>query len=239
MNHFVWVDLSTFSPESAERFYRGVFGWSYQDDGSGYRVTGVGEHPAAGLYEMPAFFKKINMPSFWMTYIRVADITQTVERAKALGAKIELEEDNRWGRVALIRDPAGAGFTCIEGEQLIAAQDARSAGRWCWSELMVSDLSKVEPFYTGVFGWTFREALDDRYDILDAQGQRIGSVQVAPNDIKGDKEFWAVYFRVDDLSQTRQAIERAGGEVIYEHANTDGQHLLARDDQGAAFFVTH
>ena len=52
----------------------------------------------------------------WVSYIRVADVSDTVQRARALGGAILLEptHDVRDGSVAIIADPHGAGFVVQE-----------------------------------------------------------------------------------------------------------------------------
>ena len=67
----------------------------------------------------------------------------------------------------------------------------------------------------------------------------MGIVFVVPEIIKGSKEYWAVHFAATDLVQARQAVEQAGGSIVYHTYHTDlGSHLIARDDQGAAFTLT-
>ena len=236
--NFVWTDLTSFDVAKAKRFYRNVVGWEFESDGSGYEHGHSGGGPRADIYEMPEFFQSINMPSFWVSYISVVDIDQVVAKANELGAKVEIEESDERGKVALIRDPAGAGFTCYEGDLLATSRSFEDVGSWCWSELFVSDLSKVETFYTELFNWTIIPETGDRYSIANQAGQRIGSIQVASKDVKGDKEFWAVFFAVQDLDKARKDIESNDGNVIYELDNSEGHHLLAYDDQGAAFLVT-
>ncbi|MEM1443277.1 MAG: VOC family protein, partial [Verrucomicrobiota bacterium] len=234
--NFVWTDLSTFQVEAAVSFYRSVLGWDVSGE-AGYMNCSAQGSPCAGIYEMPEFFQSIRMPSFWMTYISVEDAAATAARAAELGGKVELEEETPRGRVALICDPAGAGFTCYEGKELSANRDSSIPGNWCWSELMVSDFNLVREFYEGIFGWKFRSAGQDRYSILTSSGEEIGAVQVAENEVKGDKEFWAVYFAGDDLERVSASILEAGGSIegIYEHE--EGRQLLAYDSQGAAFFL--
>lgn len=238
--NFTWIDLSTFDVEEAKTFYRSVFEWNFTDGDSGYVNCSKTSVPCAGLYEMPEFFQKIRMPSFWMTYISVTDVDSVVSKAKEFGGKVELEETNALGRIALIRDPAGAGFTCYEGASKAVDKENPKQGEWCWSELFISDISKVNRFYTELFGWTFEVDSDsaDRHLIRNEGGERIGSVQVASNEIRGDKEFWGVFFRVKKPEEALAAIHELGGEMIYEHSNSDGTHYLVNDSQGAAFFLT-
>jgi len=96
---FIWADLSTFDIQSAKRFYNQCFGWEYQALDDGYLSCLVQDSPTAGLYTMPEKFQGMGMPSFWMSYVHVDDLEKIVRLADAL-----------------IRDPAGAGFTCYEGE---------------------------------------------------------------------------------------------------------------------------
>ena len=237
MNDFIWTDLSTFDLEAAKRFYTRALGWSYEDDGQGYHSAYVASGEVAGVYSMPEFFRKIKMPSFWMSYIRVADIDRTVELAKSLGGKIELQEDNALGRIALIRDPLGAGFTCIQTDTLKPTR-GDAPGQCCWNELVISDLDKAQAFYAGLFGWSFESGGDDQHLIRSSEGQAVGSIQVASNEIKGEKEYWAVSFAVADLASAEQAVAAAGGRVVYSYANAMREHLIVHDDQGAAFTLT-
>ncbi|MEM1222261.1 MAG: VOC family protein [Verrucomicrobiota bacterium] len=234
---FIWTDLSTFDLSKATDFYHKVFGWSFSEDRSGYFNCSLGRDPCAGLYEMPAFFQKIRMPSFWMTYISVNNIESITAKARELGGKVELEEDNPRGRIALIRDPAGAGVTCYEGDEILSKPNLERPGSWCWTELMVSSISLVRKFYETLFDWRFEAHSGNRYNIKTATGVLIGAAQVAGKEEKGSKEFWAAYFAVSDLGETIHTIKEAGGcvEGIYTHE--DGAQALAYDDQGAAFFL--
>ena len=221
---FTWADLSTLDLEQATAFYGQVLNWRVIDDaegdsgGGGYRTCAVGGEACAGLFSMPAFFRQIKMPSFWMTYIAVDDLDAVVAQAKELGAKVELEDTNPLGRIALVRDPAGAGFTCFQGDAPSEIPSAispdRQPGRWAWSELFVSDLASVQTFYETFFGWSLKPEADDpdRYAIHNRAGQRIGAVQVASNDVKGDKEYWASFFAVADLDHAVQQTQSLGGK---------------------------
>lgn len=234
---FTWIDLSTFDVVRASAFYRNVLGWKGIADATGYTNCSLGEDPCAGLYEMPALFQEIRMPSFWMTYIEVDDTKGIAAEAKKLGGNVELEEENHLGRIVLIRDPSGAGFTCYEGGERAVARDFYKRGSWCWTELMISDLGLVKDFYTTLFGWQIEQESEDRYAIRVSSGKKIGSIQVANEDVKGSKEFWAVYFAAPDLENAAKAIERAGGKVEGSYPHDYGTQILAYDDQGAAFFL--
>ena len=234
---FVWVDLSTFNVGQASRFYSKVFGWDWSDSSAGYLLGSIAGEPNSGLYEMPDFFQKIRMPSFWMTYISVDDIQQVAKKARALGGRVEIEEDSERGKIALIRDPAGADFTCYEGKELSSCHAPEISGHWSASQLMVSKLETVQPFYESLFKWHFVQDTDGRYFIKTASEHPIGSVLVADNSIKGDKEFWAVYFSVPNIQKAMDRIEEAGGQSGGLFRINHERLALAYDDQGAAFFL--
>ncbi len=234
---FVWTDLSTFDVERAKNFYTGIFQWGFDVDASGYQNAFFGESAAAGLYEMPEPFQKIGMPSFWMSYLAVENLEKVKAKAKKLGGKIELEDQNALGKVLLIRDPAGAGFTCYEGHAPALPHNRIRPSHWCGSELMVSDIGLVKEFYEELFHWVITPAGSERYAIRTESGETLGAIQVASKEVKGSKEFWAAYFSTDDLDQTFAMVRRHGGKVEGPYPHEKGRQALAYDDQGAAFFL--
>jgi len=239
---FVWADLSTFNLEEAQRFYGKCFGWKFHSLSDGYYACGSAQSSSAGLYVMPEKFQNIRMPSFWMSYIQVHDIEETVRVAKANGAIIEVSPEPApgGGLVALIRDPAGAGFTCYEGDAFGGNDIGDAHGSRVWHELHVSDISVVEPFYSAVFGWKITRLNEpDRYLINDQSGVTVAGVRVTSNELKGDKEYWGVYFSVDDLAVAIETIQQCGGEIVAEQALGERHSVLAYDNQGAAFYVGH
>ncbi|MEM6689724.1 MAG: VOC family protein [Planctomycetota bacterium] len=231
MNNFVWPDLSTYNPETSKRFYERVFGWSFHDTG-GYHVALQGSSEIAGLFETPGFFKQIKMPHFWMSYIAVEDVLPIADLAGSFKeAKVELTDDFYGGKVALIRDPQGAGFTIYDGGRL----DSRKpeTGHMVWNELHVSDASQVIPFYERVFGWTIDEsASQDKYAVFNYKQEHISDILVIPNSVKGKYEYWVCTFAVDDLNLARQRIEENGGGVVID----EGERLMMHDNSGEAFF---
>jgi len=241
-NRFIWADLSTFNIQSAKRFYSQCFGWKYHEIAAGYLSCQAQGSPAAGLYTMPEKFQSIGMPSFWMSYIQVNDIENIVRVAEQHGAKIEIKPQPAPGdgMIALIRDPAGAGFTCYEGEDLGGRNNGNNPGCLVWNELHVSDLANVKSFYEKVFGWQVRATgVSGRYEIFTSaeHSEPIAGIQVTSNDIKGDKEYWGVYFSVNNLSKAVKDIEKGGGQLVAEQPLGNRLAMLAYDSQDAAFYI--
>ncbi|MEM6452154.1 MAG: VOC family protein [Cyanobacteria bacterium P01_D01_bin.105] len=240
VNHFIWADLSTFDTKIAKSFYSQCFGWTYQALDDEYLICESDRQSVAGLYHMPEKFQKIGMPSFWMPYIHVADIHETVRIAEQCGGKVEVvpEPAPGGGVIALIRDPVGAGFTCYQGKHLSSLVGALLPGHMTWNELHISNLSKVNTFYSTVFGWSIQPTdRSDRYEIFAGLGDPIAGITVTNNDIKGDKEYWGVYFAVNNLPTALKCIEHAGGQIIAEQLLGTQTAFLAFDSQHAAFYV--
>ncbi|MEM8858148.1 MAG: VOC family protein [Chloroflexota bacterium] len=242
--NFVWADLSTFNLNDAYSFYSAVFDWKSTGlDPTGYNICLANNQEAAGLYVMPDFFQQINMPSFWMSYIQVDDIKQTVEVAAQMGGKVEVGPEpfgeQAEGQIALIRDPLGAGFTVYEGEFLKGRDPVGSHGRMVWNELIISDIQKIQPFYQALFGWRV-EQVDggQRYNVYSETNKLIANIEEISNDIKGDLEFWGVYFAVADLDQAMRIVKRHGGAITFDNQTADSRQVMCTDPQGAAFLLT-
>ncbi len=232
-NNFVWTDLSTFDLEVAKTFYSNVFGWEYFGNGEGYFMAMASNQEASGLYETPEKFRQMNMPSFWMSYIQVENLEQTVKKAKESGGIIELvDTEQQIGKIALIRDPSGAGFTVYEGNQL-NARTQNTIGTMVWNDLFVSDASLVIDFYKHIFDWQIVESDYERYLIYNSNQENISAIQQISNEIKGKHEYWAVYFAVANLEETKQKVIANNGKVIYEDSNS----VLLGDPFDAMFQV--
>jgi predicted enzyme related to lactoylglutathione lyase len=113
---FCWSELVTTDTARAATFYRQVFEWDAEGDGSaphGYLQFELDGRPFAGMMtkpeEMPA-----EVPPFWGVYFAVADTDAAVARTTELGGSTMLEpQDIEAGRFAVLTDPTGAVFNVI------------------------------------------------------------------------------------------------------------------------------
>lgn len=231
MNSFVWADLSTYDPACSRSFYENVFQWQFRDAG-GYFIAMQGSAEIAGLFETPEFFKKIKMPHFWMSYIAVENVAQVSKVAEEFNdAKVELADDFYGGKIALIRDPQGAGFTIYDGGKLDSRKFA--AGHLLWNELHVSDANSVIPFYERIFDWTILQSeIEGRHLVLDANQEHISDISEIPNELKGKYEYWVCTFAVDNLERSKSQIVENGGAIVVD----DGERVMMHDNSGEAFF---
>lgn len=232
-NNFIWTDLSTFDLKVSKDFYSKIFGWEYQQIDTNYHNAFKSKKEVSGLYLMPKAFVEMGMPSFWMSYIQVDSIADTVARAKTLGGKVELTESiEGFGSIALVRDPSGAGFTVYNGDQL-NARTTDEEGAMVWNELFVSDADLVLNFYTQLFDWTCEETDDKRFLIYNSQGQNIAAIQQLDNEVKGKHEYWSVFFKVPNLDSTITKVLESGGSLIHR----DNHAALLSDSFDAMFQV--
>jgi hypothetical protein len=110
-----WWEVNTRAFDDCRRFYGEVFGWTTQEVPGGMRYvtwhrdgTMVG-----GMLEMTEEWAGI--PAHWMAYFAVADPDEVAKRAAELAGEVAQPPfDTPYGRMAVLRDPTGAGFSIIK-----------------------------------------------------------------------------------------------------------------------------
>ena len=238
---FVWCDLSTYRSDVTKGFYEAVIGWCYvrdwQSNGDPYFIASNRNRQQSGLFDMPAKYREIGLPSFWMSYIEVSDIEDTVARAEKLGGKIELKPTPSFktSRIALIRDPLGAGFTVIEKPALPVRDNLASAGSMVWNALYVSNAAAVIPFYQALFGWISSVGDQSGCFAMKLAERHVSDVVELPEEIRGASQFWGVFIGVNDLTVARDAVEEMCGKILYE--TSEDRSVLIQDPDGAALFL--
>ncbi|MCT4665081.1 MAG: VOC family protein [Flavobacteriales bacterium] len=231
-NNIIYSDLSTYTPKKTMQFYENVFGWKFSNEYN-YYTAYINDEPIVGLYETPDKFKQMRMPHFWMTYIQVNDANKVVSKARELGGIIEMElEMPGFGKVALIRDLHGAGFTIYEGEYLNSTRNYNTPNTLIWNELHVSDAQKIIPFYAGIFDWEIKIQDEHFFKIYNHQQEYIGDILEVPNSYKGKYEYWISSFCVNSLEKSKNDILKNGGELIVD----EGNRMLMTDNSSQSFF---
>lgn len=231
MNNFVWTDLSTYCPPKSIEFYKTIFDWDLIED-NGYTIGFIGGKAVVGIYETPDFFKKIKMPHFWMNYIQVEDLDAKVEKVRMYGGIVEIADAEFYqGRIALIRDPLGAGFTIYEGTGF-QIYGFPFHGSVCARELHASDMNVVRSFYENLFDWKIEPITSSEFLIKNNIGDQVARMLEFDNNIKGKYEYWTNIFWVDNLRETQFDILENGGQVVSEETN----RTLCTDAFGEAFF---
>jgi uncharacterized protein len=104
-----WFEVGTADPETAERFYGGLFGWTFQPEGEEYRTafTAAGQPPSGGLKKQDG-----TSQGYAIFYVHVEDVARALERAEALGGKTLVPPSDGGDGLtfAHLADPAGNHF---------------------------------------------------------------------------------------------------------------------------------
>lgn len=158
-NSFVWVDLSTFDLQAAKHFYSQCLGWQYQKMGTDYWLREMQQYLVAGMFTMP---KKLaeHTHAVFLDVLYSCSRRATNSSSSRITIEIRLQDAPNGGKIAFIRDPAGASFTCYEGNILSETNTINSLEHTIWNELHVSDLQKIRAFYTNLFGWRKQTTAD-------------------------------------------------------------------------------
>ena len=235
---FIWQDLSTFNPGSAQKDYARLFDWSFTGSKS-YKFALINDAPIAAIFEMPKKLAKIGMPSFWMSYAAVDDLAGAVEKARRhedVIVEIEPKAFNEDARISLIRDPSGAGFTLYEGPP-IAPAPGEIAGLVSARYHHLPDLAIIKSFYEDLFQWSFEKVADDPWPLFEIknQGRSINAfVEEVPETVRGKYRYWMPVFSVVSEEAFLTTLKRLEGAVANELP--DGR-LIVADRQGAHFMV--
>lgn len=115
---FHWNELRTRDAERAKRFYASTVGWSFEasatPDGETYWVALQDGQPVAGLFPLtsPRFD---GVPESWMSFLAVDDVDARVAKAVEAGAGLVMPifDVPGVGRIAMLREPGGAGIGWI------------------------------------------------------------------------------------------------------------------------------
>lgn len=107
-----------------------------------------------------------------------------------------------------------------------------STGKFCWFDLMSTDIAAARAFYTELFGWDIRDHSAEYGMIHDRAGRALGGMMAAK---PGQPSVWLPYITTDDITETVRRIRELGGMVFMEHeAANVGKFAIYADPQGAA-----
>lgn len=115
-----WIDLTVTNASEVKNFYAEVIGWKPEGlsmgDYEDFNMTIDGE-PKTGICHKKG--PNANIPSQWMIYINVADMSASTQAVEKLGGKLlsEIKNMGGYGKFCIIEDPAGAVCTLFEPEQ--------------------------------------------------------------------------------------------------------------------------
>lgn len=124
-----WHELMTTDVDAAWNFYSKLFMWEKTGDmdapGVGkYQMFGQNGAPYGGIYKKPAPMAQV--PTNWLPYFFVKDVTASTNAATKLGARVVQPPMDipGGGSIAVLTDPQGAHFA-VHAESGLSAPKAR------------------------------------------------------------------------------------------------------------------
>jgi uncharacterized protein len=241
---FSWADLGTTDLDGAKFFYTELFGWMFEDMPAGdsmiYSMASKNDKYVAAAYEMNPEMRAQGAPPAWLNYVTVANLEESVAKAKELGATVIQEPldvlDS--GRMAIIADPQGAMLALWEPQQHIGAQLVNEVGAMCWNDLRTTDVPRAIEFYSGLFGWRIEETPGSGgayYTIYLGDRTNGGTIPIT-DQMGGVPPHWGVYFAVEDCDKAVARVEELGGRVLAPPISTGAtsRFAIVADPQGAS-----
>jgi uncharacterized protein len=121
-----WHELNTWEPEIALAFYSRTLGWKFDStplpDGGAYWIARKDNRPVGGIFELTSP-QHSDIPSHWMTYMTVADISRAEADTQKAGGEVMRASTHvpGVGKLAVVTDSTGALIGLIEPENGHAA----------------------------------------------------------------------------------------------------------------------
>ena len=220
---FVWHDLTTDDPAACKKFYGELLGWEYVDTtvlGRPYTVARIGKNAVGGIHA-PRPDGAGKTPAHWLSYMSVADVDASVDKAKAAGGGVLAGplDVGSVGRAAVLRDPQGAPFGLVR----LSAGDppepaAPVAGTFFWNEYLTKDLDGTLAFYNALVPHEVTVSKTESgagYAVLKHGRARAGVFRV-PDSEKDVPPNWLPYVFVADPVALAARVKGLGGRVLLE-----------------------
>lgn len=238
---FCSVGLATSDPGAAKDFYTRLFGWEAEDvAGGGFTILRLGGREVAILYRQTAEARAAGAPPHWTSFISVEDAEATAARAGELGGAAVFREPFDVldaGRIAAIRDPAGAIVSLWQPRSRAGAGVVNDVGAWSWNELVTPDPEGARRFYAALLGWEYEEQEGGQILIWVA-GRLGGGISPQTEEERGSPPAWVPYFTVASADETGRAAEGLGGRTLVPGTDMPyGRSAEVADPQGAVFRV--
>jgi uncharacterized protein len=239
----IWVELVTPDLAGAERFYSGLFGWSFRDIHIGdteYAVALLDGRPVGGVFQRRAVPKSEHRQPAWLTFIAVPDVDAAKHTALEHGAKVVVEPKTypKRGRQAVLTDPDGATFAIIASSSGDPPDFLAVPGEWIWSSLLVRDPAAESAFYQALFGYSVVDVPSDdglKHAILSSDDFARASVNALPGNPSQRHPHWLNFVRVVDAASMAAKAAALGGRVLVEpHVDRHGGNVAVIADPTGA-----
>ena len=242
----VWADLITPDLAAAEKFYGGLFGWTFQRVRAGdldYAVVTLDGRPIGGLVgkTIPAGQRQ---QSAWLTFFATNDIDAGKKVAVSHGAKVlaDIKSYPMRGRQCVLSDPEGAVFALLASGSGDTPDYLPATGDWIWTSLHAKDAGVEAAFYQNLLGYdVFDLPSDDGLEhlILSTDDYARASANDLARGSARRHSHWLNFVRVDNAAETAAKVAAMGGRVLVQPRVDRHGGMLAvfADPAGAPFGV--
>jgi predicted enzyme related to lactoylglutathione lyase len=166
-----WVDVSEPDPEAAVDFYRGLFGWAFEDfmppSADGRYFLARGEAASSSIFDTSGAQRNGDVAAVrsipdsepaaatWNTYFWVDSADEAAAKVRDAGGSIVAEPFDFMDacRMAVFTDPEGAAFRVWEAVGHKGARLVNDPGSLVFNGLNTRDVEGARSFYGSVFGW--------------------------------------------------------------------------------------
>jgi uncharacterized protein len=263
-----WVDTSQPDPEAAVDFYRGLFGWEFEDamppgsEGK-YFMARLRGGDVAAVGSIPEAAPPMAM---WNTYIWVDSADDAASKVRDAGGGVLMEPFDVMdaGRMAVVTDREGAAFCVWQAKQNKGAQIVNEPGSLSFNGLGTRDIEAAKSFYGSVFGWSTldvgggaemwtlpgygdhleRDNPDLRKQLAETGGPPgfedvVASINPLPDDQPDTPAHWSVTFAVEDADATAARATELGGTLVVPPLDAPWVRMtIINDPQGATLIAS-
>jgi predicted enzyme related to lactoylglutathione lyase len=263
-----WVDTSQPDPEAAVDFYKGLFGWEFEDvmppDSDGkYFMARLRGGDVAAVGSIPEGAPPMAM---WNTYIWVDSADEAASKARAAGGGVFMEPFDVMdaGRMAVVADREGAVFSVWQAKRNKGAQIVNEPGSLNFNGLGTRDIEAAKSFYGSMFGWRTldvgggaemwtlpgygdyleRDNPDLRKLLAETGGPPgfedvVASINPLPDDQPDTPPHWSVTFAVEDADATAARATELGGTLAVSPLDAPWVRMtIINDPQGATLIAS-
>lgn len=150
-----------------------------------------------------------------------------------------------WTFAALLSAASAAAFGAPSFELPPLVQPATKdlhPGKVVWVDLVTPDLDGAKRFYSGLFGWTYKDIHtgDTDYSVALLDGQPVGGlVHRAVPSGEHRQPAWLTFISVRDVAEAERQALSHGGKVLRKASEYPrrGRQEIFTDPQGAVFAV--
>jgi uncharacterized protein len=170
-----WVDASEPDPEAAVDFYRGLFGWEFEEamppGAEGKYLVARGEAASSSIFDISGELRSGEVAAIrsisggappvamWNTYFWVDSADDAAAKVGDAGGAVVVEPFDFLDacRTAVFTDPEGAAFSVWEAKEHKGAELVNDPGAVVFNNLNTRDVEAARSFYGSLFGWQTAE----------------------------------------------------------------------------------